>query len=592
MVGRSMLRHRWFFVAVVCLGIGLGLPSLKVGFVADDYTFIHRLEDPGQKATLRLYELATGEPGQELRLMSARWIAYPWWIESGFKVRFLRPLSSAMFALDHALFGRAPLGYHADCLLWYALLLVAVGLLLRSVCAPDAWQLPFLLFALSASHAESLAWISSRHVLVSTVPALFGLLALLERENRGWRLGLPLGLVGMGLGLLGGEMALAVACYWAAYCAFGPPVAKGARERASRLALPLVGMAGYVVLYKALGYGVAGSGAYLDPISTPGTFWPALPGRLAILFAELWAGLPANLSLNLLPWVGRALGVATTAGVALLLRAIWPTLDAAERCTLRWLSVGALLAMSLNAGAYLGSRLLLIPGISAVVIIATLLRHGWHAARSRVGTLASRALVAGLAFVHLGLAAVLLPLNCLLLAKIGAASDAVQVSLAAHFREHRAQGATPPRVFILAASDPFTGFYGAAVQAVRAPNATGQWSMLSMARATHLIERTGASELTIHVEPSMLRSTFEGLFRPADLALAAGDTRVLPHGRVTVLSTAHGRPTAIRFTLTAGSLDDNDVCLLAWRDQHMVPVRLAPHQKLSIAWSPGPAGVL
>jgi hypothetical protein len=387
-------------------------------------------------------------------------------------------------------------------------------------------------------------------------------------------------------------MALSVVGYWVVYCAFGLPGPSRFRRRALRVALPLAGMAAYVVLYKALGYGVAGSGAYLDPVATPRTFWPALPGRLAMLLAEVWAGVPSNFSLTLAPLAGKSLGVAMTVAVALLTRAVWPALDPAERRTLRWLCVAALLSMLLNAGAFLGSRVLLVPGISAVVIIATLLRHGWHAARSRVGVGASRALVAGLAFVHVPLAALLLPLNCYTLAKIGAASDDVQASLAAHFREHRARGSTPPRVFILAASDPFTGFYGAAVQSVRAPDATGQWSMVSMARATHFIERTGARELLIRVEPSMLRSTFESLFRPTDSAFFVGDRRALPGGFVTVLAVAQGRPTAIRFTLSHGSFDDNEVCLLAWRERRMVPVRLALGQKSSFSWSPGPIGLL
>lgn len=89
----------------------------------------------------------------------------------------------------------------------------------------------------------------------------------------------------------------------------------------------------------------------------------------------------------------------------------------------------------------------------------------------------------------------------------------------------------------------------------------------------------------------MLRSTFESLFRPADSRFSVGDRRLLPGGFVTVLAADHGRPTAIRFTLTRGSFDD-DVCLLAWREQQMVPVRLALHQKLSIPWSPGPMGLL
>lgn len=113
-----------------------------------------------------------------------------------------------------------------------------------------------------------------------------------------------------------------------------------------------------------------------------------------------------------------------------------------------------------------------------------------------------------------------------------------------------------------------------------------------MARATHVIERTGPSELEIQVEPGMLRSTFETLFRPSDSAFHVGDRRVLPGGFVTVLAVANGRPTKIRFTLTRGALDDNDVCLLAWRAQQLVPLRLALHQRLSIPWSPGPTGLL
>jgi hypothetical protein len=588
-----MLRHRWFFVAVVCLGVALALPSLRVGFVADDYSFIQRLEHESPPPIWSLYEFATGEPGQRAQVMSSRWVAFPWWIGSDFKVRFLRPLASGLFALDHALFGQAPLGYHVHSLLWYALLLAAAGAFLRAVCSPPVWQIAFLLFALSAGHAESAAWISSRHMLVASAPALFGLVALIARRERGFRRGLPLGLLGMLLGLLGSEAALSVICYWLAYEALvAPEGAQTPLSRVQRLALPLGCVALYAALYKWLGYGAAGSAAYLDPVSAPRAYWSALPGRLAMLLGEAFGGLPANLSLTTLPGPGIALGVAFALGIALGLRSIWPRVEPAERRALLWLSCGAALAMVANAGAFLGSRLLLMPGLGLFVVVATLVRHGWQAAASAVATWARRGLLACLLLVHAVWAPFGLWLNCYLLEQLGRQSAAVDESLDAHFTELRAQAKQPPKVFILAASDPFAGFYTAAVRAARVPGSTGQWSILSMARGTHHIERTGPGELTIHSELGLLRSTFEGLFRANNRPFAVGERAALEDAFVTVLAVQHGHPTAISLTLSRGSFDDAAVCLLAWRASQLVPVHLALHEKLTIPWSPGPTGLL
>lgn len=586
-----MLRHRWFFVAVVCLGVALALPSLRVGFVADDYGFIHRLERSAQAPTWSLYEFTTGEPGQRARVMSSRWAAFPWWMGDDFKVRFLRPLASGLLAFDHALFGHAPLGYHVHSLLWYALLLVATGLFLRTVCSSPVWQIAFLLFALSAGHAESVAWISSRHMMVASAPALLGLAALIAERERGFRLGLPLGLLGMLLGFLGSEAALSVACYWLAYEALAAPNDTAPR-RSWRVALPLVAIMVYTGLYKWLGYGAAGSAAYLDPISTPWAFWSALPGRLAMLLGEAFGGFPANLALTTLPVAGIAIGSAFALGIALALRSIWPRVEAAERRALRWLCVGAMLALLANAGAILGSRLLLMPGIAVFVVIATLLRHGWRANASKPSTWGQRALLSCLLLVHVAWAPLGLWLNCYLLAKLGHDGDAADASLDAHFERLLAQGKGPPNVFILAASDPFAGFYTASVRSVRAPGSTGQWSIVSMARATHRIERTGERELTFDIEPSMLRSTFEGLFRASNRPFAVGERAAVEGAFVTVLAVQQGRPTSISLTLTRGSFDHGEVCLLAWRASRLVPVHLALHEQLTIPWSPGPTGLL
>lgn len=113
-----------------------------------------------------------------------------------------------------------------------------------------------------------------------------------------------------------------------------------------------------------------------------------------------------------------------------------------------------------------------------------------------------------------------------------------------------------------------------------------------MARGTHRIERTATNKLVVQMDEGLLRSTFEGLFRAAHQTFAVGERAALVGAHVTVLAVTEGRPTSIELTLDSGSFDDASVCLLAWREQRLVPVELSLHQPLSIPWSPGPTGLL
>jgi hypothetical protein len=398
----------------------------------------------------------------------------------------------------------------------------------------------------------------------------------------------------MALGLLGGEAALSVAFYWLAYEAFAAYDARTLRERVARLAAPVITVFGYAAVYKWLGYGAAASAAYLDPISTPRAFAQVLPGRLAMLLAELFTGLPSGLATTTLPGPAIALGVTVSVGVVVVVRALWPQVNVCDRRALRWLAVGAGLAMLVNAGAFLGPRLVVIPGLGAFVVIAIVLRYGWRRVVGDVAPslLARRALWSVFLLVHVALAPFGVALNCYLLGKLGAAAGEIDTSLDAHFRQHSARSRRPPSVFILAASDPFSGFYSAAVRAMREPANMAPWGILSLARASNRIERTARNRLTIRAEPSLLRSSFEGLFRAKDLPFKVGDRAALVNATVTVLAVDAGHPTSISLTLRSGSFDDPDVCLLAWREGRLVPVQLALHEALDIPWSPGPTGLL
>src|SRR5262249_7708484 len=137
----------------------------------------------------------------------------PWWNDPLSKVDMFRPLSSLLFAADHALFPRDALVPHLHSLLWFAALLVAARSLYARIPNPLVAGLALLLFAVDDAHWQPLGWLSNRHGVVATAPVLFGIVAHVRFREEGFRPGLPLSLVGYAVGLLGGEAAAQAAAY-------------------------------------------------------------------------------------------------------------------------------------------------------------------------------------------------------------------------------------------------------------------------------------------------------------------------------------------------------------------------------------------
>jgi protein O-mannosyl-transferase len=92
-------------------------------------------------------------------------------------IEYYRPLWVAWLALQYAVAGLQPAGYHAGSILLHALASVAVLLLARTLLA-DATAALFaaLLFAVHPAHVEAVAWISASNELLA---GLFGVLFVL-----------------------------------------------------------------------------------------------------------------------------------------------------------------------------------------------------------------------------------------------------------------------------------------------------------------------------------------------------------------------------------------------------------------------------
>ncbi len=217
---------------------------------------------------------------------------------------FFRPLTSFSHALDLALWGTNPLGYHLVNNLLHGATAFLVVLLAGSLQksggggasrGDSAWTLllPGLLFLVLPNHAEPVNWISGRGDLLATFFSLAALLLFLESLDRG-RPFLLLSLLSFAAALLSKENGLVVPAFLLLFPGAVPP-----RRRWKKI-LPFLLVLVLFLLWRryALGEWVGGygNGRHLSParmvkhlpLQFLRTFLPAFPTKfLFFLFAGI-----------------------------------------------------------------------------------------------------------------------------------------------------------------------------------------------------------------------------------------------------------------------------------------------------------------
>lgn len=320
-----------------------------------------------------------------------RILSSPVWAGAGHGSSAYRPLTTVTYALNHAVGGLAPSGYHLVNLLLHALVSILVLALALDLGLPlAAATLAGLLFAVHPVHVEAVANVAGRKELLVTAFALGAVLL----HGRGLRRG--------GLALLAAPLATCLAAFSketgvmtvGLIAARDLLVGRGEVRAAPRRAATLyAGHLAAAVAYLAARWAVLGS------MGMPGTPFlenpiadaPALQ-RVATAIALLGKGLqllvaPATLSPDysyaafppVAPPVDLrlALGLASVAAVAAL--AAWP----GERRPARLAAV-AIYGMGVFPGSNLlvpigtifGERLLYLPSVGFALGIAAL-AAGW-----------------------------------------------------------------------------------------------------------------------------------------------------------------------------------------------------------------------
>jgi hypothetical protein len=272
----------------VLLGLLIASPSLGSGLLADDVgqrAFI--LAKLGGQTEQRWWDMfvlvgATPEQLERMRFLGQ----VPWWSSSHVHIAFWRPLTAATHYLDYVLWPETPWLMHLHQLLWHALACgLAWALYRRLASSTSAAGAAALGFSLTHLHVSAAAWLAHRNAVLVLVFALLSLLAHDRWRRDQWRLGALLGPLAFLAALLAGEMGVAVLGFLLAYSV--------TIERAG-VGRGLLAIAPYVLVtilwrlvWDALGYGVVGSGIYVDPITEPVRWLSSMPGRVLELLVYL-----------------------------------------------------------------------------------------------------------------------------------------------------------------------------------------------------------------------------------------------------------------------------------------------------------------
>ena len=554
---------------VIVVGLLLAAPALTADFTADDH--LHRvIERPDTgivgmpSRPLDLFVFATGKPADTEALRDVG--LFPWWVDPHLKLAFARPLSSATHALDHALWPDDPGPQLLHNLVWHALSLFAIWCCFRRFLARDAatrWiaVLALALYAFDDARGPVVGWIANRNALVALALSL-PVLVLHDRWRRdGWRIGRIVAPLLFIVALGAGESSIAILAYLGAHALFldRAPL----RDRVVALAPYLVIVVVWRVIYARAGYGVVGSGVYLDPGSDPGAFLAhaatripfLLQGQLALPWSDLASFYPvAGIAI---PMLVIALGMLVAIGLACarLLR---------RDPVARFFATGMVLAAVPVASTFPADRLLSFIGLGGAGLVAQLLAAALRD-RTLLGDGRPRRLAAGvvaisLVLVHLVLSPPLLVLRSRSMVAVGRVIDRADATL-----PHGPAIATKTFLIMSTPSDALAGYITVMRRSHDEPApAHLYWFTTATSGAT--VTRLDARTLRVTPTDGLLHHEIDQMMRsPRTRPFHVGDQVALTGLSFEVLAvTADGRPAQflVHFTIP---LDDPSLVWLTWR---------------------------
>lgn len=544
-------------------------------FMADDFMQLTMLEGVSPHTwtgPADLYTLADGNPGH--MKISKDEGAWQWFQDPQLKVKFFRPLTSLLLALDHAVFGINPIGYGIHNILWFLSLVIAVGIIIKRLsrtpgrggdsffALPDpvcTWAI--YIFALSGIHWYVVYWAACRHIIIAGSIAAWSLSAYIKWREEGWKKGRIISVFGFITALFAGETALAVLAYLLAYEIILP--SRDLKAKLKNLSPFLVLVAVYLIFHKFAGYGAAAGAGYIDPLKETLRFISTAPGHLIALAGSMFLGGHAELWLipAVRPFVIIA-GSLLVVAVGFTIKKLVPYGDAKEIKTLLWFLTGSLLSLIPFSAVTPGARLLVVPFVGCSVIIAFMFFHRPEIAREQKGfgvksiTLFCWFLMA----VHLFIA----PIQRL--AGPAFAEKVFVQRLEKVLGEAEYNHEQPPQKLVFLVVPDFSiGLHSYYYLKLKRRPMPQSWWVLSWEKCDHRVVRSAENELELQLVGGSIKNSF----------LKEGTVVELSGMKATVLQVGEGGAKRIVFRFDR-SLDDASIRFLAWQEGRLKHVQPPP----------------
>ena len=302
-----------FSVSIIVLS-----PSLFSGLMGDDllhYLLFNKPDALPLREDISLFNLFSfvdDNPEHRTKLMALSLL--PWWVDPEFTWNFWRPIAEITHAIDYTYFGRQYWLMHLHSLLWFSLLLLLAARFYK-LTLPTArmhW-IAFACFALSASHAVTVAWLSNRHAVIASAFILSTLLLHHRFVSEHSRLSYLLALLMTSLAFLSSELGLSTGVWLFCYTLFLN------KEKSLRHWLWLLPyffiFCTWAYVYRDGNFGIRGySSFYIDPTEKPLDFLVNYLKNLpAIIASQTWI-IPADIfSAIKYPWITPLIGLLTIA---------------------------------------------------------------------------------------------------------------------------------------------------------------------------------------------------------------------------------------------------------------------------------------
>jgi hypothetical protein len=563
---QERLARRSSIAWIALLGALMCAPSIGTGLVADDYLHAALLEHKPTfipaRNPLDLFRFADGIAEHGQATIDAG--NFSWSVSPTVRFSFWRPLSALTQWLDYQLWPGAPWLMHVHSLVWFGLALLAVGAVYRRMLGPT-WVAGFalLLFAIDDAHGTAVGWLANRNAIVAVALAAPVLLVHDRWRKDGWAPGAWLGPVLLSVALLAGEPALGICAYLAGYAWHIDRAPT--RERFMTLVPYGAVVVLWRVVYARLGYGVSGSGLYLDPARTPLAYLAAVPKRLPVLLLGQ-LGLPWSdvepLYEYIAPWLPAVALFIAILALAFLAWALTPLLK--RDPVARFFATGMVLAALPVCATIPSDRLLVLVGIGAMGLVAQL----FATFEGKVQTLA----VVYFTFAHLVVSPLMLPSRSkgmeVLAAQVALADDTIP----------KTPDVVGKTVVLVNPPDDLFGVFLLPMRTVLGIPCPARFRIVASSTNPVEIARVDARTLRVHPGHGFLEHDSSRMLRSPDEPFRAGEVVRIAGLAVTVESvTPDGRPDVATFAFDK-PLEDSELRWLAWTDEGYAP------------WTPPPVG--